>query len=250
MRATRAILIALAVLASGCVFREESTQPPASPTTQTTPTSSATTPATLDLDANATANATKSPTNATGNVTRNASSSRRWPIEGSFVTYEAEAAWVASDGSRRTWTNATWRYNDGEWELSCDGVQEVRASRAGEPSTSPIGALSAGVQMKDRPPHVTEGLESAPRAPASLVAWTLHDCRTIPAEIRGDEVVSLDLANEQERNTTYVVRRGELNGARVWWDEKTGLLVAWEVEDRELGWRGRIVSTDAPVLTQ
>lgn len=235
MRAMGAVILAFAVLASGCIRQATSEPDPplprmTSPTPVASPAVQAPSPRDVDLPLNNTSRPGPAP-------------AAFWPVEGSFVTYTAGSEWVLPDGARRSWTNASWRYGDGEWMLSCSGAQEIGSSRAGEPTRSPIRASGAGNLT---PPHVLPMPDPGSGSAASVLVWTVHDCRSMPTAVREGDNVSLEMPSASG-NATYAARSGSLSGSEVWWDERTGLVLAWRVDDRDLAWAGRLVATDAPL---
>ncbi|HET6405567.1 MAG TPA: hypothetical protein VFH78_13060, partial [Candidatus Thermoplasmatota archaeon] len=117
--------------------------------------------------------------------------------------------WTADGG--RAWAN--WTYEGTDWRGRCEGDAGARTYRAGDPPHWPLFNAREGLQVGQ-----------------PVEAWYLDGCR----------IRSLEAVYEGARDGRHFA---SAEGFRTSWDDRTGLVLAWE---HGVSF-GRLSGTDAPL---
>lgn len=161
-----------------------------------------------------------------------------WPHEGSFVIYTMEhsRSFTGSDQWYRSYANATWTYQAGDWRGTCEGtIYDHR-----DPRTLNVTTVHRAYTASS-PPH-----------------WPIFDTRTPPAV--GQNVTTWFLDTCAIVNETHTFAGGNATTFRAGeesmpfafnttWSRASGLVLTWT--DARYGLApnvnvGHLVATDAP----
>lgn len=171
-----------------------------------------------------------------------------WPVEGSFVKYEAsEGEGFGDQYQQEAIVNVTYTFTGGRWERACEGWEREWFDTGSEwerySETRILSTTATG------PPMVTASVKPGDTAfvPGTDCIWGGS----------GGTVFGPVRQNTTRNGSSVSVVVNYINYQPVWpashggvWDVGTKLVIGWSFTGSHGGNHGQLVDTDAPMTTQ
>lgn len=174
--------------------------------------------------------------------TEPASSAGAWPRAGSRVSYEVQGG----QGSASSWaTRIDLTYDGAVWRGECEGA------RAEQAPDGLVARRRYDEAVAFAPP--AGPIDVAPGQPVGVLVPSECGLRALSLLAQGRFPEDATREGRPVRVTAWWADEGAAREPQVdedaWWDAETGLLLRWEAAEHatDVGFRGRLVDTDAPL---